>query len=41
MLVIIRLNYRNRLELYYFRLLTVKKPFIALEIEIRTLPRGD
>jgi hypothetical protein len=26
--------------LYYFRLLPIKKPFIALEIEIRTLPSG-
>lgn len=38
MLVIIRLSCRNRLKLYYFGLLPVKKPFIALEIEIRTLP---
>jgi hypothetical protein len=38
MLVIIRLKYRNHVESYYFGLLPIKKPFIALEIETRTLP---
>jgi hypothetical protein len=32
MLVIIRLNYWNRLSLHYSRLLPIKKPFITLEI---------
>ena len=38
MLVIIRLNSFNRPKSYYFGLLPIKKPFIALGIEIRTLP---
>jgi hypothetical protein len=38
MLVIIKLNSLNRLEFYYFCQLPIKKLFIALEIEIRTLP---
>jgi hypothetical protein len=38
MLVIIRLKYRSRRRSYYFGVLPIKKPFIALEIENRTLP---
>jgi hypothetical protein len=38
MLVIIRLNSLNRLKLYYFGLLPIKKPFVTLEIDIRALP---
>jgi hypothetical protein len=34
MLVIIRLNYWNRMTFYYFGVLPIKTPFIALEIEI-------
>jgi hypothetical protein len=30
MLVIIKLNYRNRLRLYYFGRFPIKKPFIAV-----------
>jgi NADPH:quinone reductase-like Zn-dependent oxidoreductase len=36
MLVIIRLNYWNRLKLYYFGLSPIKKPLIALQIALKT-----